>query len=59
LRNETRATEIFSDSVFDRGWEAAESAEFFRAILMQLNPWTAGKIAHQNGRRVLAESKRS
>jgi predicted TIM-barrel fold metal-dependent hydrolase len=34
---------------------AAESAEFFRTILMQLNPSTAGKIAHQNGRAILAK----
>jgi predicted TIM-barrel fold metal-dependent hydrolase len=33
---------------------AAESAEFFRTVLMQLNPSTAHKIAHQNGRAILA-----
>jgi hypothetical protein len=36
---------------------AAESAEFFRTVLMQLNPSTAHKIAHQNGRAILAGKK--
>jgi hypothetical protein len=36
---------------------AAESAEFFRTVLMQLNPSTAGKIAHDNARRMLAKRK--
>jgi hypothetical protein len=36
---------------------AADNAEFFRTILMQLNPSTARKIAYENARRVLAGNK--
>jgi predicted TIM-barrel fold metal-dependent hydrolase len=38
---------------------AADSAEFFRTVLMQLNPSTARKIAHQNARALLAERRAS
>jgi hypothetical protein len=38
---------------------AAASAEFFRTILMQLNPSTARKIAYQNARAILAKRRAS
>jgi predicted TIM-barrel fold metal-dependent hydrolase len=38
---------------------AADSAEFFRTILMQLNPSTARKIAYQNARAILAKRRAS
>jgi hypothetical protein len=36
---------------------AADSAEFFRTILMQLNPSTARKIAYENARGILFKRK--